>query len=61
MTEKTCTWTQETDTWDDDNFITNCGHDYVFLDYDPEVFDAHKFCPFCGGRIEPKFDDEMTT
>ena len=42
-----CEWAQD----DEGNWGTSCGNLHAFIDDGP-VENNHKFCPYCGGRLE---------
>ena len=43
----TCEWAQD----DEGNWGTSCGNLHAFIEDGP-VENNHKFCPYCGGRLE---------
>ena len=43
----TCDWGQD----DDGNWGASCGSLHAFIDDGPSE-NNHKFCPYCGGRLE---------
>ena len=43
----TCDWAQD----DEGNWGTSCGNLHAFIEDGPSE-NNHKFCPYCGGRLE---------
>ena len=43
----TCEWVQD----DEGNWGTSCGNLHAFIEDGPSE-NNHKFCPYCGGRLE---------
>ncbi len=48
--EKRCSWWKDMDDWDGNNWESDCGASWVFIDEGP-VQNEMQYCPKCGKKL----------
>jgi hypothetical protein len=53
LTEAMCTWTEELE----GNFVTSCGHSFIFTSGGIREDSSIRFCLYCGKEIETQLEE----